>query len=505
MNFDKLFVAFQNEVLCDLLLTLTDKKNNKIKMNVHKIVLYSSCTYFEKQLINFKEKNLDHIEIEVPNASVSYDIIMSFYGQKTNHGNYPKWYHILQSYLCFDFFCMEFKEQLYDLVVPLSNLQSQIWKGVALRVPEEGFELLLDVIDMIGYNKKTIRLLNKNIPKNFDLSKLPNELILKMMQRIESDTSLLVSGSDDRAVRVWNITNGKLKHTLVEHYDAVKSAKISSDNTLIVSGGDDDVLIIWDATSGKIIHRLIDHTDCINSICFSHDDKYIASGSDDMFIKIWNPIKGELINTLEYVHEIYCVIFSHDDKYLLSSNSDETIIMWDYLEGKMIKQIDVKSNVFDICYSPSGKYFATVDFKNIKIWSADSLCLVNEFNDCASTSISFAHNDTLLSGTAGNEICVFEGDNIYDPWCKKSVSNIHKSKVFTINCSSENIIATGGDDGVIKLWEYNEDNEDNNEPYKLKMVLSRHTGRVNSLVLSQYKDELLDRLREYCFEKNICK
>jgi hypothetical protein len=147
MNFDKLFAAFQNGVLCDLLLTLTDKKNNKIKMNVHKIVLYSSCTYFEKELVNFKEKNLDCIEIEVPNAFVSYDIIMSFYGQKTNHENYPKWYHILQSYMCFDFFCMEFKEQLYDLVIP-----------------EEGFELLLDVIDMIGYNKKTIRLLNKNIP-----------------------------------------------------------------------------------------------------------------------------------------------------------------------------------------------------------------------------------------------------------------------------------------------------------------------------------------------------
>jgi WD40 repeat protein len=350
-----------------------------------------------------------------------------------------------------------------------------------------------------------------------------------MMQHIESDTSLLVSGSDDCTVRVWNTINGKLKHTLSGHNRAVNSVKISSDNTMIASGGDDCDLIIWDANSGKIIHRLKDHTQCINSICFTHNDKIIASGSDDMSIKIWNPIKGELINTLtEHAKYVHQVLFSPDDEHLLSLSNRRTIKIWDYLGGKIIRQFDINSKIYDICFSPSGKYLAIIDSKNIKIWDTKSLTLrilnetqeeyisrslIYEFSDYGSISLSFASDTVLLSRAPDNEICVFDNNDVKDPWNKKS--NIHDNtdepargngQVMTINYSlTQDIIATSSDDNMIKLWEYNEDQYkgDDNGRYKLKKILCGHTYHVNSLMLSQYKDELLGRLREYHFEKNM--
>src|ERR1700678_1392603 len=99
MNPNKLHDAINNDLFIDLVLTLKDDIN-EITMNLHKIILYVSCCYFEKMLTNCKEKNLDKIIIKVPNVFVTYDIIMSFYHQQTNIGNLPKWKHLLESIKC---------------------------------------------------------------------------------------------------------------------------------------------------------------------------------------------------------------------------------------------------------------------------------------------------------------------------------------------------------------------------------------------------------------------
>src|SRR5580698_11286453 len=128
MNPNNLHDAINNHLFIDLVLTLKDGIN-EITMNLHKIILYSSCSYFEKMLTNCKEKNLDKITIIVPNIFVTYDIIMSFYYQQTNFGNLPcrqrrrlihpaslvnlpKWKHLLESIKCYDFFGLTFDHSL---------------------------------------------------------------------------------------------------------------------------------------------------------------------------------------------------------------------------------------------------------------------------------------------------------------------------------------------------------------------------------------------------------
>jgi len=42
-----------------------------------------------------------------------------------------------------------------------------------LNIPAEGFELLLDVVDLIGYNDQTIKLIIKNMPEEYSLKNSP--------------------------------------------------------------------------------------------------------------------------------------------------------------------------------------------------------------------------------------------------------------------------------------------------------------------------------------------
>src|SRR3972149_5336993 len=166
MDYHKLYGSLKENLFTDLTIILMDG-NHHLTIDLHKIILYSSCIYFEKLLTNCREKNANSITIIVPNVDVVYDIIMSFYGQKIE--KLHQWEYLLDYIKCCDFL---------GIVLDASILAN-------VKIPEEAFEELLDIIELVGYNKvailrwvykNSLRLkycLQKfmpkdNLPKNYD-------------------------------------------------------------------------------------------------------------------------------------------------------------------------------------------------------------------------------------------------------------------------------------------------------------------------------------------------
>ena len=71
------------------------------------------------------------------------------------------------------------------------------------------------------------------------------------------------------------------------HDAPVYSVAFSPDGKLIVSGSLDRTLKIWDANSGQELQKLTGHTDLVLSVAFSPDGQRIVSGSADKTLKIW--------------------------------------------------------------------------------------------------------------------------------------------------------------------------------------------------------------------------
>ncbi|KIK51021.1 hypothetical protein GYMLUDRAFT_252434 [Collybiopsis luxurians FD-317 M1] len=85
---------------------------------------------------------------------------------------------------------------------------------------------------------------------------------------------------------------------------AVNSAAFSSDGTRIVSGADDRTVRIWNATTGtQIGNPLHGHDDSVWSVAFSPDGTRIVSGSSDMTVRLWNATNGTQIGDPFYGHE----------------------------------------------------------------------------------------------------------------------------------------------------------------------------------------------------------
>ena len=59
------------------------------------------------------------------------------------------------------------------------------------------------------------------------------------------------------------------------------------DKNLIISGSWDMTIKIWNFLSGQVIKTLTGHTDCVQSIALNEDSKLLVSGSWDETIKLW--------------------------------------------------------------------------------------------------------------------------------------------------------------------------------------------------------------------------
>jgi WD40 repeat protein len=82
------------------------------------------------------------------------------------------------------------------------------------------------------------------------------------------------------------------------HTDCVKSVAFSPDGQHIVSGSDDRTIRVWNAMTGETAAgRFAGHTSRVNSVAFSPDGQHIVSGSLDGTIRALNITIGKTETT----------------------------------------------------------------------------------------------------------------------------------------------------------------------------------------------------------------
>ncbi|KAJ3102206.1 hypothetical protein HDU97_000703 [Phlyctochytrium planicorne] len=115
-----------------------------------------------------------------------------------------------------------------------------------------------------------------------------------------SSPGWVASGGLDRRIVLWNVGEARGEMSVLgEHpsmqlcHDSSPSASIyalatNSNGGVIVSGSPEKVVKVWDPRSGKREIRLTGHTDNIRSLLVSEDGRWVLSASSDTTIKLWS-------------------------------------------------------------------------------------------------------------------------------------------------------------------------------------------------------------------------
>jgi aspartate 1-decarboxylase len=192
---------------------------------------------------------------------------------------------------------------------------------------------------------------------------------------ISPDGHTLVSGSDDKTIKVWNLQSGKLLRTLAGHGGVVFSVAISPDGHTLVSGSGDKTIKVWNLQNGELLRTLAGHGDRVRSVAISPDGHTLVSGSGDLTIWVWNLQSGELLRALAghggWIDKRVLVAISPDGHTLVSGSGDKTIKVWNLQNGELLHTFTGHTgSVYSVAISPDGHTLVSgSDDKTIKVWS----------------------------------------------------------------------------------------------------------------------------------------
>lgn len=159
-----------------------------------------------------------------------------------------------------------------------------------------------------------------------------------------SHGGLLVSGSNDKTVRVWRrgpdgvfIENSDVhpRSPLTGHKYGVNGVCFSPFDTLIASCSTDGGIILWNAQTGQQVVKLQQNSGgAIRACCFSPSSAVMASGGDDETVCLWDISTRSLIRTF-VGHEamITTLSFTPDSNFLCSGSTAGDLKIWDARHG----------------------------------------------------------------------------------------------------------------------------------------------------------------------------
>jgi WD40 repeat protein len=97
------------------------------------------------------------------------------------------------------------------------------------------------------------------------------------------DGTRLVSASDDRTLKVWDLATGAELHTLRGHDCEVRAVAIARHGRMAVSGGIDGALAVWDIAKGSLLRRQRGCRRPVRSIVITPDGRHILAAGGEPY------------------------------------------------------------------------------------------------------------------------------------------------------------------------------------------------------------------------------
>ncbi|KAF8835062.1 WD40 repeat-like protein [Paxillus ammoniavirescens] len=265
------------------------------------------------------------------------------------------------------------------------------------------------------------------------------------------DEDKLVTGSDDKTLRIWNRTTGAVE-VLRGHSGLVQDVDVARDGKMIVSDSDDKTVRIWNRESGETMHVLEGHKDDVMSVQFSPDSSRVVSGSWDSTVQVWSVETGDLaFEPIKCHGGVFCVRYSPSGDRIASGA--ESVQIWNAETGSGIISIR-NSLVLSVAWTADGTYVIGGRKGEVTIWNSHTGEQLRTWK---------AHDDRFVSlslSPLGNHLatCSLWGDKtafVFDISTGEQIALLkHNENLDGIAYSpSGKFIATGCFGGKVYLWE----------------------------------------------------
>ncbi|KAF2163350.1 hypothetical protein M409DRAFT_57631 [Zasmidium cellare ATCC 36951] len=142
---------------------------------------------------------------------------------------------------------------------------------------------------------------------------------------LQFDDNVLITGSYDSTVKVWDINSGECLRTLTGHTSGIRCLQF--DEKKLMTGSLDNTLKLWDWTTGQCLRTFPAHDDGI--ICLNFTARYVASGSKDRTIRVWDARDKQTFQLRGHQDWVNSIKIDEASRTLFSASDDLTVRLWD--------------------------------------------------------------------------------------------------------------------------------------------------------------------------------
>ncbi|KAJ2249516.1 U3 small nucleolar RNA-associated protein, partial [Coemansia sp. RSA 454] len=198
-----------------------------------------------------------------------------------------------------------------------------------------------------------------------------------------SDALFMVTGSEDRTVKVWDLEPLRAifedpshaatlvgdaepirlhtRYTFQAHEKDINSVRIAPGNKIFVTGSQDRTAKVWDVETGQPLGTLQGHRRGVWNVAISPADRVAATASSDRMIKLWSLSDFECLKTFEgHTSSVLCIEFVAGGLQLLSTGSDGLIKLWNIKDGECVLTLDKhEGKIWTLAKQQSEEFMAT--------------------------------------------------------------------------------------------------------------------------------------------------
>jgi mitogen-activated protein kinase organizer 1 len=279
--------------------------------------------------------------------------------------------------------------------------------------------------------------------------------------KYSKDGNHLLSGSQDKTVKLWSPDKGLLIRSYEMHTQPILDLAIAEDNAKFASVGLDKYVYLSDSIKGTTLRRFFGHSERVNTVSFNPQETVLVSGSYDCSVRIWD-LKSQSLEPIQILKEAkdsITKVLVFDDK-IFAACVDGSIRKYDLRMGSLITDyFDCTINSFDI--SPDQKFFLVSGLDNsIKLFENESQEIVKVFKGLHTSqkytlTVRYSLDlTTVITSSENGDIALYD---LLDSSKNRVLKGHDKPSCgIDIHPRDNNKLVSCGFDGKIIMWNLNQ-------------------------------------------------